>query len=213
MTTGERQLQFQSRYQMGRSLTLPLCLLVLAGNNAVAFTPWVALPGEYTPNVHHPLLPGTPPCRVEATNRSKGGNECPASPAHVIDCIDASARLLWSEGENGLVVLLERHVSYLFDLATFSLTLKPCCPCAKSQSPECSDADSRTGFTEYPSYTPALEQGGLMVRFQIWGQMVRGSDLRSNSFNFRSVESNKGVECSNAFIISSRFKITRSTPE
>ncbi|GBM02555.1 hypothetical protein AVEN_178487-1 [Araneus ventricosus] len=34
---------------------------------------------------------------------------CPASPAHVIDCIGASARLLWSEGENGLVVLLKRH--------------------------------------------------------------------------------------------------------
>ncbi|GBM53569.1 hypothetical protein AVEN_584-1 [Araneus ventricosus] len=34
---------------------------------------------------------------------------CPASPAHVIDCIGASARLLWSEGEHGLVVLLERH--------------------------------------------------------------------------------------------------------
>ncbi|GBN90719.1 hypothetical protein AVEN_214522-1, partial [Araneus ventricosus] len=34
---------------------------------------------------------------------------CPASPAHVIDCIGASARLLWSEGEHGFVVLLERH--------------------------------------------------------------------------------------------------------
>ncbi|GBO32998.1 hypothetical protein AVEN_88739-1 [Araneus ventricosus] len=34
---------------------------------------------------------------------------CPASPAHVIDCIGASAGLLWSEGKNGLVVLLERH--------------------------------------------------------------------------------------------------------
>ncbi|GBL75054.1 hypothetical protein AVEN_195771-1, partial [Araneus ventricosus] len=34
---------------------------------------------------------------------------CPASPAHVIDCIGASASLLWSEGGNGLVVLLERH--------------------------------------------------------------------------------------------------------
>ncbi|GBL90397.1 hypothetical protein AVEN_178832-1 [Araneus ventricosus] len=34
---------------------------------------------------------------------------CPASPAHVTDCIGASATLLWSEGENGLVVLLERH--------------------------------------------------------------------------------------------------------
>ncbi|GBN83410.1 hypothetical protein AVEN_169525-1 [Araneus ventricosus] len=72
MTTGEIQLQFQSRYHMGRSLTLPLCLLVLARKNGVAFTSWVALPGEYTPDVHHPLLPGTPPCRVEATSRSKG---------------------------------------------------------------------------------------------------------------------------------------------
>ncbi|GBO30897.1 hypothetical protein AVEN_113542-1 [Araneus ventricosus] len=34
---------------------------------------------------------------------------CPASPANVIDCIGASATLLWSEGGNGLVVLLERH--------------------------------------------------------------------------------------------------------
>ncbi|GBN68851.1 hypothetical protein AVEN_43827-1 [Araneus ventricosus] len=34
---------------------------------------------------------------------------CPASPAHVIDCIGASARQLWSEGGHGLVVLLERH--------------------------------------------------------------------------------------------------------
>ncbi|GBN24234.1 hypothetical protein AVEN_102238-1 [Araneus ventricosus] len=70
MTTGERQFQFQWRYHLGRSLTLPLCLLVLAGNSGVAFTPWVALPGENTSDVHHPLLPGTPPCRVEATNRS-----------------------------------------------------------------------------------------------------------------------------------------------
>ncbi|GBL59899.1 hypothetical protein AVEN_211765-1 [Araneus ventricosus] len=61
MTMGERQLQFQSRYHMGRSLTLPLCLIVLARNNGMAFTPWVTLPGEYTPDVHHPLLPGTPP--------------------------------------------------------------------------------------------------------------------------------------------------------
>ncbi|GBM35994.1 hypothetical protein AVEN_218096-1, partial [Araneus ventricosus] len=34
---------------------------------------------------------------------------CPASPAHVIDCIGDCARLLWSEGGNGLVILLERH--------------------------------------------------------------------------------------------------------
>ncbi|GBO05621.1 hypothetical protein AVEN_117949-1 [Araneus ventricosus] len=36
-------------------------------------------------------------------------SSCPASPAHVNDSIGASARLLWNEGENGLVVLLERH--------------------------------------------------------------------------------------------------------
>ncbi|GBM08533.1 hypothetical protein AVEN_69757-1 [Araneus ventricosus] len=35
MTMGEMQLQFQSRYHMGRSLILPLCLLVLAGKNGV----------------------------------------------------------------------------------------------------------------------------------------------------------------------------------
>ncbi|GBO36641.1 hypothetical protein AVEN_55126-1 [Araneus ventricosus] len=34
---------------------------------------------------------------------------CPASPAHIIDCIGASARQLWSEEVKGLVELLERH--------------------------------------------------------------------------------------------------------
>ncbi|GBM62222.1 hypothetical protein AVEN_118502-1 [Araneus ventricosus] len=34
---------------------------------------------------------------------------CSCPPAHVIDCIGASSRLLWSEGGNGIVVLLERH--------------------------------------------------------------------------------------------------------
>ncbi|GBN91318.1 hypothetical protein AVEN_148862-1, partial [Araneus ventricosus] len=34
---------------------------------------------------------------------------CPASPAQVIHCVGVSASLLWSEGGNGLVVLLERH--------------------------------------------------------------------------------------------------------
>ncbi|GBN75585.1 hypothetical protein AVEN_131674-1 [Araneus ventricosus] len=34
---------------------------------------------------------------------------CPASPAHIIDCIGASARQLWSEEGKGLVKLLERH--------------------------------------------------------------------------------------------------------
>ncbi|GBM83418.1 hypothetical protein AVEN_14067-1 [Araneus ventricosus] len=41
---------------------------------------------------------------------------CPASPAHVIDCIGASSRLLWSDGGNGLVELLERDV--IMDLAS-----------------------------------------------------------------------------------------------
>ncbi|GBN04807.1 hypothetical protein AVEN_270737-1 [Araneus ventricosus] len=34
---------------------------------------------------------------------------CSASPAHIIDCIGASARQLWSEEGKELVELLERH--------------------------------------------------------------------------------------------------------
>ncbi|GBO41799.1 hypothetical protein AVEN_49683-1 [Araneus ventricosus] len=34
---------------------------------------------------------------------------CPASPAHIIDCIGASARQLWSGESKGLVELLERQ--------------------------------------------------------------------------------------------------------
>ncbi|GBN31532.1 hypothetical protein AVEN_120713-1, partial [Araneus ventricosus] len=34
---------------------------------------------------------------------------CPASPSHIIDCIGASARQLWSEEGKGHVELLERH--------------------------------------------------------------------------------------------------------
>ncbi|GBM64334.1 hypothetical protein AVEN_253432-1 [Araneus ventricosus] len=34
---------------------------------------------------------------------------CPASRAHIIDCIGASARQLWSGEGGGLVDLLERH--------------------------------------------------------------------------------------------------------
>ncbi|GBN24394.1 hypothetical protein AVEN_259482-1 [Araneus ventricosus] len=34
---------------------------------------------------------------------------CRASPAHIIDCIGASARQLWSEEGKGLVEMLERH--------------------------------------------------------------------------------------------------------
>ncbi|GBN94874.1 hypothetical protein AVEN_219410-1 [Araneus ventricosus] len=43
-------------------------------------------------------------------DKEKTYSSCPCScPAHVIDCIGVSARQLWSEGEDGLVVLLERH--------------------------------------------------------------------------------------------------------
>ncbi|GBM11380.1 hypothetical protein AVEN_59048-1, partial [Araneus ventricosus] len=45
---------------------------LLAGNNGVTFTPWVILPGVYTSDVLRSLLPGTPPCLSEATNRTKG---------------------------------------------------------------------------------------------------------------------------------------------
>ncbi|GBM71427.1 hypothetical protein AVEN_185732-1 [Araneus ventricosus] len=38
----------------GRSLTLSIAL---AGYNGMAFTPWVTLPGEKTPDVHRPFRP------------------------------------------------------------------------------------------------------------------------------------------------------------
>ncbi|GBO02024.1 hypothetical protein AVEN_36293-1 [Araneus ventricosus] len=37
------------------------CLYALAGYNGMAFTPWVTLPGEKTPDVHRPFHPGPPP--------------------------------------------------------------------------------------------------------------------------------------------------------
>ncbi|GBM75913.1 hypothetical protein AVEN_120528-1 [Araneus ventricosus] len=50
---------------------------------------------------------------LKSVEKEKTYSSCPssspASPAHVIDCIGASAGLLWSEGENGLVVLFERR--------------------------------------------------------------------------------------------------------
>ncbi|GBN34118.1 hypothetical protein AVEN_43299-1 [Araneus ventricosus] len=38
---------------------------------------------------------------------------CPASPAHIIDCIGASARHLWSGEGKGLVELLESNVGLI----------------------------------------------------------------------------------------------------
>ncbi|GFY66809.1 hypothetical protein TNIN_443341 [Trichonephila inaurata madagascariensis] len=37
--------------------------------NGVIFMPWVTLPEVYTFDVLHSLLPGTPSCHYEATNR------------------------------------------------------------------------------------------------------------------------------------------------
>ncbi|KAG8195339.1 hypothetical protein JTE90_001359 [Oedothorax gibbosus] len=34
---------------------------------------------------------------------------CPAFPAHIIDCIATSVKLLLCDGGNGLLALLERH--------------------------------------------------------------------------------------------------------
>ncbi|GIY96428.1 uncharacterized protein CEXT_355431 [Caerostris extrusa] len=72
MATDKKQLQFETRHHEGWSLTLSLCLLVLAVNNGVAFMPRVALPGVKTPDVLQPLLPETPPCHNGATNSNKG---------------------------------------------------------------------------------------------------------------------------------------------
>ncbi|GFY11099.1 hypothetical protein TNCV_4470851 [Trichonephila clavipes] len=56
----------------GRGLIWLLHLQALAEQNGVAFTPWVALPGVDTPDVHRPLHPGTPPRHFEATCRTSG---------------------------------------------------------------------------------------------------------------------------------------------
>ncbi|GBN04372.1 hypothetical protein AVEN_1159-2-1, partial [Araneus ventricosus] len=45
----------------GRSLTLSITFYALAGYNGMAFTPWVTLPREKTPDVHRPFHPGPPP--------------------------------------------------------------------------------------------------------------------------------------------------------
>ncbi|GFW41876.1 hypothetical protein TNCV_5851 [Trichonephila clavipes] len=51
----------------GRGLTWLLHLQALAEQNGVAFTPWVALPGVDTPDVHRPR---TPPRHFEAACRT-----------------------------------------------------------------------------------------------------------------------------------------------
>ncbi|GBM44799.1 hypothetical protein AVEN_148301-1 [Araneus ventricosus] len=53
------QVQESARPQKNRQTTH-------AGYNGMAFTPWVTLPGEYTPDVHRPFHPGPPPCHDEA---------------------------------------------------------------------------------------------------------------------------------------------------
>ncbi|GFW03908.1 hypothetical protein TNCV_2050241 [Trichonephila clavipes] len=54
----------------GRGLIWLLHLHALAEQNEVAFTPWGALPGVDTPDVHRPLRPGTPPHHFEAAFRT-----------------------------------------------------------------------------------------------------------------------------------------------
>ncbi|GBO33182.1 hypothetical protein AVEN_64425-1 [Araneus ventricosus] len=48
------------------------CLYALAGYNGMAFTPWVTLPGEKTPDVHRPFQPGPPPSTMRQHNRTHG---------------------------------------------------------------------------------------------------------------------------------------------
>ncbi|GBO10191.1 hypothetical protein AVEN_244347-1 [Araneus ventricosus] len=112
MTTDEMQLQFQSRCHLGRSLTLPLCLLVLAGKNGLENTLPTYIAHSYTDSSDvHPLAALRPltGLRLKFVDKEKTYSPCPCScpaSAHVIDCIGASARLLWSEGEHGLVEVL-----------------------------------------------------------------------------------------------------------
>ncbi|GFY22003.1 hypothetical protein TNCV_3296471 [Trichonephila clavipes] len=54
----------------GRGLIWLLHQQALAEQNGVAFTPWVALPGVNTPDVHRPLHPGTPPRHFEVACRT-----------------------------------------------------------------------------------------------------------------------------------------------
>ncbi|GFT23357.1 hypothetical protein NPIL_159951 [Nephila pilipes] len=38
---------------------------IISGSNGVVFTPWVALPGEKSPDVHHPFRPRYSPRHIE----------------------------------------------------------------------------------------------------------------------------------------------------
>ncbi|GIX80951.1 hypothetical protein CEXT_340841 [Caerostris extrusa] len=51
----------------GGRLTLLRCLQTSDGHNGRAFTSWVSLPGDYSPDVLHPFRPGTPPPRLHLT--------------------------------------------------------------------------------------------------------------------------------------------------
>ncbi|GBN60930.1 hypothetical protein AVEN_142741-1 [Araneus ventricosus] len=46
---------------------------VVTGYNGMAFTPWVTLQGEKTPDVHRPFHPGPPPATMRQHNRAWGG--------------------------------------------------------------------------------------------------------------------------------------------
>ncbi|GBO40160.1 hypothetical protein AVEN_211504-1, partial [Araneus ventricosus] len=65
-TIGERfMVKEESAASVGTDLEHPgkksdfvQCLYALAGCNGMAFTPWVTLPGEETPDAHRPFHPG-----------------------------------------------------------------------------------------------------------------------------------------------------------
>ncbi|GBO45900.1 hypothetical protein AVEN_103819-1, partial [Araneus ventricosus] len=45
----------------GKKSNFVHCLYAFAGYDGMAFTPWVTLQGGKTPDLHHPLHPGSPP--------------------------------------------------------------------------------------------------------------------------------------------------------
>ncbi|GFT62120.1 uncharacterized protein TNCV_3812711 [Trichonephila clavipes] len=67
-----RQKRLMHMREASAMAALPPQQQTLAGHSGVAFTPWVTLPGEYTPDVLRPLRPVSPPRQDEAVCR-KGG--------------------------------------------------------------------------------------------------------------------------------------------
>ncbi|GBN00778.1 hypothetical protein AVEN_168995-1 [Araneus ventricosus] len=94
---------------------------------------------------------------------------CPASPAHVIDCIGTSARQLWSEGETGLVVLLERHAN---DSTIFLNKAKP----RQMWRPFPAKRDDWRNLSEYPILS------NLFYRHETLSSRIVSAPLKSGLF-------------------------------